>query len=161
MRDYKREDSGLGFSTDSLLRLVRAGAAFLGVAAIAIGIVYAMRIFNLIYTTLSGPETFQTHIEKWAPAVGGKELDFIISGNTYHGANIVALVAIGGATAILAWISMGLMVTGAKVVSWTLGDREAIKKMLVHAFGPGGRPGESPTAGAGNVDRRTDESKLT
>jgi len=42
---------------------------------------------------------------------------------------------------------MGIMLAGAKIVSWTLSDREAVKKVLVHAFGPARKPETSKPSG--------------
>lgn len=144
MKDYEPPSHGVAFSMESLLQGIRAIAAVLGVIAVIIGVVYATRTFHLIYTALSGPETFQASLDQWASAVGGKELDVVIDGSTYPGAKIVAIIVLGGGAAILAWISMGLIVTGAKAICWTLGDREAVKKILVHAFGPQKRPDKPP-----------------
>ena len=75
-------------------------------------------------------------LDKWVTAVGDGELDIAIGGTTYHGARMIAIMLLGGGTFILAWLSMGIILAGAKTVSWTLSDREAVKKVLVHAFGP-------------------------
>jgi hypothetical protein len=85
---------------------------------------------------LHAPQSFSAHLDQWIAAVGGAQLDFVIAGTTYHSANIVAIMVLGGGVTILAWISIGLVLAGAKMVSWTLGDREAIKKILAYAFGP-------------------------
>jgi hypothetical protein len=44
-------------------------------------------------------------------------------------------MVLGGGAFILALISMGIILAGAKTVSWTLGDREAVKRVLAHALG--------------------------
>ena len=41
---------------------------------------------------------------------------------------------------MLTWIALGFIIAGAKVISWTLSDREAVKKLLVHAFGSTRKP---------------------
>ena len=47
----------------------------------------------------------------------------------------VYAVELGAGGFLLAWIAMGIMLTGAKIVSWTTSDREAILKILNHVFG--------------------------
>ena len=89
---------------------------------------------------LRAPEVFQAHMGKWVAAVGGAQLDVVVGGIVVHGAAIFAIFILGGGAAILAWISMGLILAGAKTMSWILGDREAVKKLLVHAFGPARKP---------------------
>jgi hypothetical protein len=136
MREYGHDSDAQAFTLQSLLQIIRAGAAILGVIAIVIGLVYAARIFAVVFAALHSPEAFQLHFDKWVTAVGGGELDITIAGTTYHGSRILALMVLGVGTFILAWISMGIMMVGAKTVSWTLSDREAIKRVLVHALGP-------------------------
>lgn len=136
MRDDMRENNGFTFNMQSFLQLIRATVAILGIIAIIIGLTYATRMFGLIYTTLQAPEAFQVHLDTWVAAVGGEELNIVVEGTTYPGARVVAIIVLGGGAAILAWIAMGFIRTGAKTVSWILGDREAVKKILLHAFGP-------------------------
>lgn len=150
MREYGREDEVPSFNLQSLLQIVRAVGAILGVIAIAIGLVYATRIFALVFAALHSPEAFQAHLDKWVTAVGGGELDVAIGGTTYHGARIIAIMVLGGGAFILMWISMGIILAGAKTVSWTLSDREAVKKVLAQAFGPARKPEpNAPSGGDG------------
>jgi hypothetical protein len=135
MREYGHENEAASFNLQSLLQIIRAVGAILGVIAIVIGLVYATRIFAVVFSALHSPEAFQVHFDKWVTAVGGEELDIAIGGTTYHGSRIIALMVLGSGAFILAWISMGIIMAGAKTVSWTLGDREAVKRVLVHAFG--------------------------
>jgi hypothetical protein len=46
---------------------------------------------------------------------------------------------------------MGLVLVGAKTISWTLSDREAIKRILVHTFGPAGKA--QPNKLSGDADQ--------
>jgi hypothetical protein len=41
---------------------------------------------------------------------------------------VAALVVVG-------WLSLGLILTGAKVLTFCLGDREAMKELLAYALG--------------------------
>ncbi len=135
MREYEIQNSGPSFSVQSLLQLIRAAAAILGVLIMIIGVVYVTRIFAWIFGVLHDPDSFGANLNQWVAAVGGAQLDFVAPGITYHSANMVAIMVLGGGVVILAWISIGLVMVGAKIVSWTLGDREAIKKILADAFG--------------------------
>ena len=58
-----------------------------------------------------------------------------INGKPFHVANIVAVIVIGVGAMLLAWLSIAIMLTGAKIVSWTSTDREAVKRVLEHALG--------------------------
>ena len=150
MREYRPVDEGPLFTLHSLLQIIRAIAAILGVIAIGIGLVYTTRVFDAVFTALHAPGAFQAHLDKWMLAVGGEQLDIVIAGTTYHGARSIAIMVLGSGATILAWISMGLVLAGAKTVSWTLSDREAVKKLLVHAFGPArGIEPNKPSGGDG------------
>jgi hypothetical protein len=121
MRDYRDYDPDDSFNVKSFLQVLRAISTILGVAAILTGLVFGVRMFVLILGALRDPEAFQPLLTKWATTVGGEELDIVISGNTYHCARVVAVIVLGAGSVVLAWISMGLMMAGAKVVSWMLG----------------------------------------
>jgi hypothetical protein len=140
MRDYGQKRDGNSFSMQTVLRILRAVSAVLGIIAIIIGLMYATQMFTLLFSALQEPDSIHTYLEKWTEAVGGEELDIVIDGTTYPCANAIAITVLGGIVVCLAWISMGLILTGAKVVSWTLSDREAIKKILSHAFGAERKP---------------------
>ena len=151
MKDYGREDSASSFNLQSFLQLIRACGAILGVVTIVIGLVYATRLFGLVFAALDDPAAFQALFGKWVEAVGGDDLNLDVAGTAIRGAPPLAIGVIGGGVFILTWLSMGLIGVGAKTVSWLLGDREAVKKVLAHALGPArrsepGTPGGNPGA---------------
>ena len=65
----------------------------------------------------------------------GAKLDVTLPNGTFPLAPLVAALILGGGTFILAWIGLGMMLTGAKIVSWTQGDREAVKRILEYSLG--------------------------
>jgi len=142
MRDFGQTDTGASSNLQPLLQLIRSAAAILGVIAIAVGLFYATRVFGLVFDALNNPEVFQATLDKWVTAVGAKELDIAIEGTStvIHGARPLALATLGGGCFILAWISIGITLAGAKIVAWTLSDREAVRQLLTAAFGPSRRP---------------------
>ena len=140
MTDYSNNREKSTFSMQSFLQVIRAMGAFLGIVAVIIGLVYATRIFGLIFNVLQAPEAFGALLNKWTETVGGDELNIDIAGTTYHGARIIAISVLGCGISILAWIAMGIIKVGAKTISWTLSDREAVKKILTHAFGSTAKP---------------------
>jgi len=80
IRRNEPEGSGTESGIDPVLRLIRAFVAVLGVIAVVIGILYAARTLHLIYSALSNPESLRSILDRWASAVGGKELDVVIAG---------------------------------------------------------------------------------
>lgn len=149
MKDYLQKEANTPFDMQSVLQILRAVCAGLGMVAIILGLVYASRMFTVIFTALRSPEAVQAHLDKWAVALGEEQLDLLIGGTLYHGARMAAIVILGGGMVLLAWISMGLILVGAKTASWILSDREAVKRLLVHVFGSARKP-EVEKAARGN-----------
>lgn len=127
----------------SLQELLRAVAASLGALAIVLGLGCLAWLFVLLASVLRHPEIFRSLLDKWSAAVGAEQLDVVLSETTYHPAGIVAMLILGGGCLVLAWISMGMLRAGVKTVSWILSDREAVKRLLVHAFGSAKGPNAS------------------
>jgi len=129
-------DSGVS----TLARFLRMAATVLGIVAIVIGLVYATRIFEAVYSNLRAPEGIEGLLDRWAQVLGEKDLTFAIGGEEHSFARPAGIVVVGVGAMLLARVTMGLMVAGAKIISLTAGDREAVKKILTHAFGSAGRP---------------------
>ena len=124
MKAYGQEESGRSFNVQTVQQMIRAAGAVLGLVVIIIGIVYATRIFSMVSAALHNPGGFEAVLKSWVAAVGGDRLDFVVPDiTTYHAANLVALAVMGVGTMILAWMSIGLILVGAKVLSWSLSDR--------------------------------------
>ena len=140
MEDHQRDEMTVSSGIGAMGRLLRVFATLLGIVAIVVGLVYAVKIFDLVYTNLRTPGDFRGVIEQWASAVGGEELDVAFEGGRVPLASIVAVLIVGGGVVVLAWVAMGIMLTGAKIVSWTASERDAVKKILTHAFGPTRKP---------------------
>ena len=127
-------DNKVGF-LDQAGRLVRLIASVIGMILIIAGLIYALKLFNLVFDNLSSPQNFIEIFKPWIEVVGGDAFNFRVAGKPYPVANVITLGVLGAGGFLLAWIAMGLMLTGAKIVSWTTSDREAILKILNHVFG--------------------------
>ena len=146
MNDYEQTERDHSFTMQTLLQLIRAAGAVLGIIVIIIGVVYATRIFSMVSTALQNPEAFESMLKQWVEAVGGEHLDFVVPEvTTYHVANLVAIAVLGVGTVILGWISIGLIAVGAKVLSWSLNDRIPTKRPT---------PNASNTASSGSFPGR-------
>jgi hypothetical protein len=110
-------------------------ATCLGLAVIIIGLKYAMDIFHLIFTILQSPTYLKEPIEQLAQIVGGSLFGDKMEGGTVFLANTVALAVYCGGALVCAWLTLSLMHTGARIVSLSVGDRSAVKKLLQSAFG--------------------------
>ncbi|MHC4531689.1 MAG: hypothetical protein ACYSXD_09035 [Planctomycetota bacterium] len=122
-------------TSHALLNKLRLITAVLGIMLIIIGLVYAVKMFSAIYTTLQNPEDVQPLIDRWTVAIGASGLSFTIGENTYNITKPFVIIILGVGSVVLAHIAIGLVIAGAKVISWTTGEREAVKKILTHAFG--------------------------
>lgn len=144
MNDFEQHTISVDSGMSTLARFLRIAATVLGIVAIVIGLVYATRIFEAAYSNLRAPEGIEGLLDRWEAAVDEDDLTFNIDGERHSFARVVGIVVLGMGGVVLAWLAMGIMVTGAKIISLTAGDREAVKKILTHAFGPAGKaPGHS------------------
>jgi len=134
-RRYGREDQPDGFAV--LLRLLRMIAAVAGVIAIVLGIYYVVRLLGIVQSALISPAATSPLIAQWAEQLGGRELDLVVDTAVFPLALVLAFVLVGGGTALLAWLSIGLAVAGARILSWTVTDRAAMQRILSHSFGAG------------------------
>ncbi|MFC1851209.1 hypothetical protein ACFL27_13520 [candidate division CSSED10-310 bacterium] len=124
---------------ETLKNILRLIAVVLGIISIIFGLYYVTKIFGLVYYGLSEPQWFSTAFEEWTNVVGGEKLDLVINDRPYPVARLVAISVIGGALFILTWCALGIMLAGTKIVTWTISDAEAVKKILKQTFGPGFR----------------------
>lgn len=139
MRGYDRETIGSSFDPQSSAQWIRVVASTVGMVVMVIGVVFAVRLFGLIVQVLRHPAGFQARLEEWVAVVGGEQLDVLVGGGSFPAARMVALSVLGGGAVVLAQMAMGLISVGGKTVSSTLSERDAIKRILVDAFGPSGK----------------------
>jgi len=143
---YGHQEESFAASVEKLRDALRVIATLIGVIAVVVGFFFAMRLCAALYSGLAKPEKFNSAIDKWERTLGGEELDLVVEGKHYPLARPLAIALLGGGTFVLVWIVMGIMITGAKIVSVTASDKEAVKKILRHAFGAemklplGGKP---------------------
>jgi hypothetical protein len=145
MQDHKYSNDGRGGNPQDGMNLfkqgIRATGGAVGVIAILIGVVYAGHLLSLIRTLLSSTEETSL-IANFAELLGGAEL----VAPTVHGpvplAMPLAVLFFIVGLLIFGWLALGLIITGAKVVSYCLTDRKSIKELLTYAFGPKAKPEE-------------------
>lgn len=118
---------------------VRTSGGAIGVIAIVVGVVYAGHLLSLIRELLSSPEE-SSLIMKFAELLGGSELIIPTAHGAIPLAMPMALLFYIVGLLIFGWLSLGLIITGAKVVSYCLTDRKSIKELLTYAFGPRAKP---------------------
>ncbi len=118
---------------DILQQVVRFGGAFVGIVLIVIGLAFAMKIFGVIVATLNAPGNIRTLVEDWTRIVGNEQLTVLYEGKEIAVGPVIAVGILGVGALVLVSISMQLITNGAKVISITLGEREALKQLFKQA----------------------------
>jgi len=145
---YTQPGASPALTAEGLARAVRVGASILGLILIIIGLLYALRIFGGVYDAIRDPAGISGLITRWAEEFGGDELTVELREKQLPLARALGIAVLGVGAIILAWLALGVMLAGAKIISWTTGDREAVKSVLRSAFGSRMRPPAAPRAEA-------------
>ena len=120
------------FSPDAAMRLA---ASAVGIVVILVGLWLAIRLFGAVAEGLQSPEAHRETLRQWAAVVGDKGIKIKVGEQEFDLAPAIALAAVGLGLVLLTWLSLGVMLTGAKIVSFASGEREAVKRVLQHALG--------------------------
>ena len=124
--------------------IVSLVATCIGLIVILIGLKYAVDIFQLIFAILESPSQLTSAIQQTAGSIGGSAFDLRLEGRSVPLANLMALAVYCCGALLIAWLTLALMHTGAKIVSLTAGDRRAVKQLLQSAFGGSLQPKAPP-----------------
>jgi len=138
--DMYEDRNGLASSMETIKSIAAVIATVIGLIVMVIGLKYTVDIFYFIYDALRTPELLNGMIQDMANSIGGDAFTLNVGKKVFPMANIMALMVYCGGSVALAWVAMGLIRTGARIVSWTSGDREAVKQILHYAFGNAMRP---------------------
>lgn len=115
---------------DILQQVVRFGGAIVGIVLIVIGLTFVLRIFGVIVATLNSPGNIRTLVEDWTRIIGNEQLNVLYEGKEIVVGPVIAVGILGVGALVLVSISMQLITNGAKVISITMGEREALKQLL-------------------------------
>jgi len=128
---------------ETIKNIISLLATIIGLVVIIIGLKYAMDIFQLVFTILKSPADMAGVIHQMAESIGGSAFDLRLEGRAVPLANIMALMVYCCGALLVAWLTLVMMHTGAKIVSLTAGDRRAVKQLLQSAFGRRLQPKET------------------
>jgi len=145
MSAFEGEGNRSGFDLQGVLQMIRVVGACCGLVAIIMGLVFASRVFKLVSGTMREPESFRAYLATWMDVLGGNTLTIMVNGTPVQAPGLFALLVVGVGTILMAVIALGIVMVGARTLSWTLSDHEAVKRVLTHAFGPKRRPDQSKT----------------
>ena len=130
-------------AVETVKSIVSLVATCIGLAIIIIGLRYTMEIFQLVFTILKSPAYLAGVIQEMADSIGGSAFDLRLDGRVVPLANIMALTVYCCGAFLIAWLTLAMMHTGAKIVSLTSGDRTAVKDLLQGVLGRLAPPGEA------------------
>jgi hypothetical protein len=119
----------------SLESIARLFASTVGIIAIVIGLWLALKLFGAVAEGLQSPDAYKETFQQWTALLGGDRLKIKVGDQELALGPTAALGAVSIGLMLLTWLTLGVMLTGAKIVSWTSTDREAVKRVLQHALG--------------------------
>lgn len=141
MLQQKKDPASVVETIKTIISLL---ATILGLVVIIIGLKYAMDMFQLVFTILKSPAYLAGVIHQMAESIGGSAFDLKLEGRAAVPlANIMALMVYCCGALLLAWLTLVMMHTGAKIISLTAGDRRVVKELLQSAFGRRLKPKET------------------
>lgn len=108
-------------------------ASVVGILVMLVGLKYAVNIISFVFDVLKSPENIETAILHWQKVLNLSQTGLTVGGIDLS--SIQVLVILGVGFIFVGWLAMGLMKTGAHIVSLTASDRDAVKKVLRYAFG--------------------------
>jgi hypothetical protein len=120
---------------NSVKHIIRLLASLLGVVIIAIGLVFTIKVFLLIFNALNSPGNLQELLLQWQAALNFENFNMEFDERVIPFASILTIFVVGIGLIILGWLSLSMMRTGSKIISITSDDREAIKHVLSYVFG--------------------------
>ena len=135
MRRLEDPDGSASSLSAILASTARLAATSIGIVAILIGLYCSTKVFFGIYDILKAPKGFEATYQQWVEVIGAERVNVEIEGKPFPMANVLAVAVLGAGVFVLAWVAIGIMLTGAKIVSWTSSEKEAIKRILKYTFG--------------------------
>jgi len=147
MTFISQNENETGSVVETAKSIVSLTATCIGLAVLLIGLKYAVDVFQLIFSLLESPSQLTSAIQQTAGSIGGSAFDLRLEGRTVPLANLMGLTVYCSGALLLAWLTLALMHTGAKIVSLTAGDRRAVKQLLQTAFGGSQQPKAPPENG--------------
>lgn len=140
-------------AVETIKSIISLVATCIGLVVIIIGLKYAMDIVQLIFTILESPTYLKDPVQQIAEVIGENAFGGRLEGGTVFLANIMALTVYCCGALVLAWLTLAMMQTGAKIVSLNVGDRSAVKTLLQSAFGKSLQP--KATTEKGDIEIRS------
>lgn len=109
---------------------LRFGGAIVGFATLITGLVYLVSLLGTVIGVLKDPSGIEGAIQKWYETIGAENFRYFIDDNEVDVGRLVTVGVLGIGVLVLFSVCLTIMKTGAKIIEWTMGDKEAIKRIL-------------------------------
>lgn len=118
-----------------LMSLARICGTGLGLIILLVGLWAVLRVFLTLLGHFTAPEKMSAGLAAWSQALAGIDAGAEINGQKVDLKGIVVVGSYWLGWIVLSWLSVSLLYAGARIISWTTGDQEAVKRILNEAFG--------------------------
>jgi len=113
----------------------RVMATAFGIVLMIVGAYFIISLIAQLLAALGDAAGAQGQIDAWTSAIGPKVLEVKSELVDVDGSRILAIAVLGGLVVATGWLSIALVMAGAKVVQITTIDREAIQRVLREVLG--------------------------
>jgi len=122
---------------EALYAFSRFVATLVGIALVIKGGLFAAELFETVKLGLLQPSHAMEVFDQWAELLV-RDLGKLEHNPTLQHAEslrIIAAFMVGAGTFLLAWLSIQIILAGAKVIAWTAGEYAGMRRLLSHALG--------------------------
>ena len=109
---------------------IRNIAAVFGMSLMAVGLYFAIRVFELVMKGLREPERMEDVLGRWTDLLHLQDWEstvFLINGGV---APLISLAVLGAGACFLVWIAFALLRIGATILRTTIGDFTEVRQMI-------------------------------
>jgi hypothetical protein len=118
MRDVRLANPKRGDPIERIEFFSRLAVSAIGLIVIFMGLYLVISLSTRVYTALGNPDEMTTVLRKWTEAVGGDALIMKAGDAKYPMAQILAVAVLGGGAFFLGWLSLSVMLTGSRMITW-------------------------------------------
>jgi hypothetical protein len=138
LQNLKPAGGGLDFG--HVMRLVASG---LGLVIMLFGLWCTVRIFQGTLEHLRNPDLMEATLARWRAHLGDEEIYFYLGQGRYPMSRLIVFAVLGLGIGFLGWLSLGLVVAGARAIAAASSEKNAIRRIVREALD---KSGPSPPA---------------
>ena len=136
MQDHQTRPDDPEFDFGGFMQATaRVMATAFGIVLMIVGAYFAISLIATLLAALNEPEGARGQVDAWTGIIGPKVLEVKSELVDVNGSRVLAIAVLGGLVVATGWLSIALVMAGAKVVQLTTTDREAIQRVLREALG--------------------------